>query len=296
MEIVDAQIHVWEDDPPPSRSWEADRLTSTNMPVAVTVEAAVTAMDAVGVDTAVLSVPPTYRKLISNTFHRYDNSYGEEAATNYPQRFCSVMRIDPRDPELEEQMALGMRGPGVVGLRIAVTAPDQMELLRSGGYERLFAAAEEQAAPIMLLVQPDLDTVPAIARAHPELALILDHVGLVQPNMHRPPEPDPLGRLADVTKLGSFPNVYVKLTGIVTLSSEGFPFADLHEPMRRLIDAFGAARLLWGSDYTRTRKAGRTYAESVEFLKYAIDVSEQDRAQMFGASTRSVLRWPAQST
>jgi L-fuconolactonase len=291
MEIIDAQIHVWEHAPPPGRAWEHDEMTARNMPVTVTAEDAIAAMDAVGVHAAVLSVPPSYRARLSDSVYRYDNSYAEEAAATYPGRFCSVGRVDPGHPDLEEEVARVMRGTGVAGLRVAVTRPQQVQALHAGGYERLFAAAESQGVPVMLLAQPELRAVCQTAKAHPSLQLIVDHVGLVQPNTHMPPDPRPLDALPDVLALAELPNVFLKLTGMTTLSGQPYPFADLRDPVRRIIDAFGPARLLWGSDYTRTKQI-TTYAEALHFFEHGGGLTEEEQRLIFAANLTSVLRWP----
>jgi L-fuconolactonase len=75
-------------------------------------------MDAVGVDRAVISLVPGYRHELSQGVYRYDNSYAEEAAIRFPDRFASVARYDPFDPELEDLVAGTLERPGTLGIRI----------------------------------------------------------------------------------------------------------------------------------------------------------------------------------
>jgi L-fuconolactonase len=241
------------------------------------------------VDAAVLSVLPYYRTLVDGSYYRYDNSYGEEAAQRFPTKFCSVLRVDPADPDLETVLAEGMRGFGVVGMREVITSSDKVGRLRGGGYERLFKAAEDQDIPMMIVVQPELWAAAKAAREHPRLRLIVDHVGLVQPGMHLPPNANPLEDLPQVLALAKLPNIFLKISGIVTLSKEAFPFADLRVPLSQLLTTFGPERLIWGSDFHRTKP--RTYLDAVDFLRYNHEVSDADKELIMGANLRRVLHW-----
>ena len=58
--------------------------------------------------------------------------------------------------------------------------------------------------------------------------------------------------LDDVLALARHPNLAIKLTGMCSYSTQGFPFADLHEPIARVVDAFGVDRCLWGTDWQRS--------------------------------------------
>jgi predicted TIM-barrel fold metal-dependent hydrolase len=291
MQVIDAQIHIWETAPPPGRPWDPDPQLARGAMNPVSAAAAIASMDAVGVDAAVISLPPQYRVRLNDSVYRFDNSYAEEAALSYPGRFCSVARLDPGDPEVEDQLTKLSHGPGVVGLRLSILFPDQVELIQSGGYDRLFTAAERQGIPIMLLLQPHLEHASKIVRNHPDLRLIIDHLGLVQPNMLLEPGHEPFAQLPQVLALAAWRNVYVKLSGAVTLSKEPFPFADLWPHVHRLVEAFGPERLMWGSDFTRARGI-RTYAESIDFIRYTNELSESDKNLILGESLTRILGWP----
>ena len=48
--------------------------------------------------------------------------------------------------------------------------------------------------------------------------------------------------------LAKYPNVAMKATGAPSYSDQRYPFRDIHHNLRRLDDAFGAARWFWGTD------------------------------------------------
>ncbi|MCY3980936.1 MAG: amidohydrolase, partial [Alphaproteobacteria bacterium] len=84
MPIIDAQVHAYERDRP-GRPWAATLAG----PPEVTGSDMVAAMDAVGVDGAVLVSP--------YTMYRYDASYALEVYAGHPGRFCLVQPVDPQD-------------------------------------------------------------------------------------------------------------------------------------------------------------------------------------------------------
>src|SRR6185295_8566303 len=98
--------------------------------------------------------------------------------------------------------------------------------------------AEKAGIPLMVLVPGSLDVLGRIAERHPGLRLTIDHVGLRRITRG----PGVFEDLPKVCALARYPNVAVKASGVPSLSAEGYPFRDVHEPMHRLFDAFGPRR------------------------------------------------------
>jgi len=49
--------------------------------------------------------------------------------------------------------------------------------------------------------------------------------------------------------LARYERVFVKLSHLWSLSHEAYPYPDTHDQVRKLYDAFGPRRLVWGSDW-----------------------------------------------
>jgi predicted TIM-barrel fold metal-dependent hydrolase len=62
--------------------------------------------------------------------------------------------------------------------------------------------------------------------------------------------------------------------------------------MRKLVDAFGADRLMWGSDFTRC-KSLHTYRDSVNFFTFTDHLSDTEKEVMGAGAFRRWLGWPA---
>ena len=105
MMIIDSQVHAYERNHP-GRPW-AGVLTG---PAEVTGDDMVAAMDAVGVDGAVLVSP--------FTMYGYDASYALEVYRQHPGRFGLVKPVDPSDPAVAETIADWAATPGTVGIRL----------------------------------------------------------------------------------------------------------------------------------------------------------------------------------
>lgn len=99
----------------------------------------------------------------------------------------------------------------------------------------------------MVFMPGALDHLDRIAARHPNLKLVLDHVGL---RIHRK-GPQAFDDLPAVCALAKHPNLAVKASGLPALSTERYPFRDVQPYIRTLVDAFGPRRTFWGTDLTR---------------------------------------------
>lgn len=290
MEIIDAQIH----EPAPWLSWEK----APEMRNEFATEAVIAGMEAAGVDAAVISA-------------RAD--WAEYAATQFPTRFASIITCDdPTVPDIDEQMAKMRTRPGVLGIRVVLTYPrtgEKVALLKTGGYRPLFAAAARHGVPACVFVCGEVSLAGLIAEAHPDLTLIIDHLGLNKPPISTPDDP-PFLKLPELLVLARYPNIAVKLSGAPTHSRVPYPYPDLWPHLLKVIEAFGPERLMWGTDIMsvsgRSRGhgwpeavgAGATYpgkhnwGQAVGFLRDTTEVSEKDKQLMFAGTLRRLFRWP----
>ena len=273
--VIDAQVHAYERDHA-ARPW-VGHLAG---PSAVTGDDMVAAMDAVGVDGALLISPWS--------LYRFDASYALEVHARHPGRFGLIKPFDPASPSVSEEIAEWARTPGAVGARI-VLWHDQSFDAADAGFARILAAGAAHNLPVNILAWDNLAVFDALARAHPDTQLVLDHLGLRQP--FTPPRPDaPFAALEQVLALARHDNVVIKITGAGTLSHEAFPFADIWSPLARIFEAWGFERCLWGTDWTRAT-AFLTYDEGVELFRRHLPLSDSERAALMGGSLTRVYRW-----
>ncbi|MBR0670067.1 amidohydrolase family protein [Neoroseomonas soli] len=275
MPVIDAQVHAYERDHP-GRPWAG----VLHGPPEVTGDEMVKAMDAVGVDGAIL--------VSAFTMYRYDASYAVSVRKAHPGRFALVKPVDTRNPAVEEVIADWAGTDGAVAVRIMMNQ-DVPEDPADPGVARVLAAAGRHGLPVNLLCWGRLDQVDALAARHPGTRLVIDHLGLQQP--FEPPVPaQPFAELPKLLRLATHDNVVVKITGACTLSHRPFPYADIWDPLARIFDAFGLDRCLWGTDWTRA-VAFLTYAQGVDAFRVTDRLSDADRAVLMGGTAQDVYGW-----
>lgn len=134
-----------------------------------------------------------------------------------------------------------------------------------------------------------LQHVPTMAQALPDLTMIIDHLGA-------PPIKDHgMGAWADqLAAAARFPNVYAKLSGLVTSADhQQWTVADLVPYVDFAVEHFGADRLMFGSDWpvcTLAADYGLVHAALNQALAPR---SEAERAAIFGGTAARVYRLAA---
>jgi predicted TIM-barrel fold metal-dependent hydrolase len=275
MMIIDSQVHAYERNHP-GRPW-VGFLTG---PEEVTGDDMVAAMDAVGVDGAVLVSP--------FSLYGYDASYALEVYRQHPGRFGLVKPVDATDPGVAETIADWAATPGTVGIRLFLNRGDALDA-DDPGLHRVLTTAARHALPVNLMCTGRLEQAAQLAGRHPNTQLVIDHLGLPQPQ--EPPAPAaPFADLPKLLTLAAHANVAVKISGACTLSHTPFPYQDIWDPLARIFDAFGLNRCLWGTDWTRAVKV-LTYREGVEAFRVTDRLSDSDRATLMGETLARVYKW-----
>jgi L-fuconolactonase len=275
MAVIDAQVHAYERDHP-GRPWAA----VLHGPPEVTGDEMVAAMDAVGVDGALLVSP--------FTMYRYDASYALQVHAAHPGRFALIKPVDPTDPAVADTIADWAATDGTVAVRIMMTRGVSTDAA-DPGINRVLAAAARHSLPVNLLCWGRLEQTKQLAARNPNTTLVIDHLGLQQP-FEPPPPAAPFADLPKLLELAAYGNVVVKITGACTLSHQPFPYNDMWDPLGRIFDAFGFDRCMWGTDWTRAVEL-LTYAQGVDAFRVTDRLSAGDRAALMGGTLARVYGW-----
>ena len=277
MPILDAQVHAYERNHP-GRPWAG----TLQGPAEVTGDQMAAAMDAVGVDGAVLVSP--------FSMYRYDASYAVAVHAAHPTRFRLVKPVDPSDPAVAGTIADWASTRGAVGIRLMLR--DEVSADPADpGISRVLAAAARHALPVNLMCWGRLEQAAGLAARNPNTRLVIDHLGLQQPFM--PPAPaTPFADLPRLLALAAHDNIAVKISGACTLSHEPFPYKDIWDPLGHIFDAFGFDRCLWGTDWTRAVGL-LTYKEGVEAFRVTDRLSDSERTRLMGETLQRVYNWSA---
>jgi L-fuconolactonase len=275
MPTLDAQVHAYERNHP-GRPW----VGTLYGPAEVTGDQMVAAMDAVGVDGAILVSP--------FSMYRYDASYALEVYRAYPNRFRLVKPVDPTDPAVSDTIADWAGTEGAVGIRIFLR-DDVSTDPADPAINRVLAAAAQHSLPVNLACTGRLGQAGQLAARNPDTRLVIDHLGLPQPQ-EPPPPAEPFADLPKLLALAAYDNIAVKISGACTLSHETFPYRDIWDPLGRVFDAFGFERCMWGTDWTRAVGL-LTYEQGVEAFRVIDRLSDGDRALLMGETLQRVYNW-----
>ena len=162
MQIIDAQVHIWGSGTPSGHH----RQTSI-----YTAEELIKEMDAAGVNGAVLHPP---------SWDAGSNEMAVEAARKYPDRFCILGWFPLDKPESAGLIDTWKQRPGMLGLRWSLTRPEQENWHKDGTMDWVWPAAERAGTPVATMAWRFLPLFAQIAERHPNLKLIIDHLGLIR--------------------------------------------------------------------------------------------------------------------
>src|SRR4029450_7253091 len=148
----------------------------------------------------------------------------------HPGRFGLVKPVDPSDPAVAETIADWAATTGTVGVRPRMNrggSPDPAD----PGLNRVLPTAARHALPVNLMCTGRLEQAAQMAERHPNTQLVIDPLGLPQPQ--EPPAPaEPFADLPKLLALAAHANVAVKISGACTLSHAPFPYPDIWDPLQ----------------------------------------------------------------
>jgi predicted TIM-barrel fold metal-dependent hydrolase len=266
MPIIDAQIHLW-------RSGTA---TPPHIGHPYLVEDAIRGMDEAGIDGAILHPPLSWDPR--------SNEQAVEAAQAYPQRFAILGNPPLEGHEARESIATLKQRPGMLGMRLYFNKPHNKSWPTDGTLEWLWPLAEEAGLPLALLAGDWLPKFGQIAAAHPNLKLMVDHMGALRGAKGDAAFPN----MQELLALARYSNVAVKLTGGPFYADDAYPFRSLHKHYRAMYDAFGPHRLFWGTDIT---KMPCSWRECVTHFQEIDWIPDDDKTLIMGQAICDWIGW-----
>jgi predicted TIM-barrel fold metal-dependent hydrolase len=213
--------------------------------------------------------------LVQMSYYGYDNSYMLDAIRQSPQVFRGIAVVDWKSGAADVEMRK-LAKQGVRGFRIFPKLPEDVKPLEGESFYRMLRCGAEENLAMCLLINPDvLPVVDRICQKFPDSPVIIDHLARIGM--------DGVIREADVRALcalAKHPKTKVKVSAFYALGEKKPPHLDLAPFIRRVYDAFGRKRLMWGSDCP-FQLMNETYADSFDLIRYRLDfLSSEDREWM----------------
>lgn len=238
----------------------------------------------------------------------YDNRYIIDSGRKFPDRFVPVVILDAQDPDTPAAFTDMVLNHGVRGIRFAQTHGDFFDTAWMNSPEAMacWRTAADLNVPVAIIffcrhLAWTLPALKFIAEYFPSLRIIVDHVGtphtLSNPEKARwqalgldttmPAGPD-FGVSQTIGMFETLPNVSFKFTEI-NLERLADQKAEPARFIRRLADAFGAERLMWGSDLGQSEWPYEVKAAAARSAAAELSADEA-RSFLYGTAERLYTR------
>ena len=281
MEVVDGHLHVFL-----RRSERYPRDVHELYPAELEapVERLLEAMDAAGVDKAVL-VPLSPH-----------DEYLRECLRRFPGRFAGIGVHDPGATDPVAALHRRVEQSGIQGVRLhhlgdPGSSSEELEVFP------LLAALADGRLKLWFYAPPEqLGLLGGVLEVLPSLQVVLNHLGFCPRGYevdehgrpHIPTELPP-PTLPAVLGLARFANVYAMVSGQYAFSREPYPHRDLAPVVRAVYRAYGADRLLWASDFPWILEEPGYTAQLALVDELLPDISSSERAAILGGTARKLL-------
>lgn len=279
--VVDAHVHVWKlagGPPHVDYRWLGPQLPLLNRSYELTELAPELA--AAGVDAVVL---------VQAADSEAETEQLLQVAADSPVPARVVGWLPLADPGATTVALQRFRDtPVLAGVRHLIhDEPDPQWLLRADVAQGMELIAEAGLVFDAVAQRPDLIAqIPAVASRHPELTIVLDHLG-------KPPIADggwqPWADL--LAAAAAEPNVMGKISGLGTASAPGWTADDWRRYVEHAVDVFGPDRMMLGGDWPVALQAG-SYADTWAATLAVLDgLTEPGRSRILGETAARIYRF-----
>lgn len=270
--VVDTHLHCFAGNDPrfpyhPLAPYRPDEVASP--------EQLLECMDGASVDHAIVVHPEPYQE---------DHRYLEHCLAVGGGRLKGTCLFFADRPGFAMGMAsLVKRNRGlIVAARIHAYAPDRLPPFGSQQLRQLWQTAADLGLAVQLHFEPRYAPgFEPLIREFPETTVIIDHLG--RPMQGTVEEHDV------VVGWSRLPNTVMKVSSLP--DQDKYPHRDVAPIIRRLTDAYGADRMIYGGGFTAgaTGESYRAYRQRAEDL--LAHLSEAERAKVLGQNAAKLFRF-----
>ena len=268
---IDAHLHLWQLSRPFNYGWlDAPRLSPIRRDFLP--EDLEPLLRRAGIDGTVV---------VQTQHNVLENHWALALADQNPFIKGVVGWVNLASDDCERQLREVMDHPKFVGVRhVTQDEPDDDFIVRADILRGLKVLEQHHVPFDLLFYVKHLRHVPALARHLPALPMVIDH--LAKPNIKDRRTDDWLPHFRTA---GTFPNVYCKLSGMITEADwRNWTAADLKPYVQTALEVFGPERCMFGSDWPVCELAG-TYSQVYDALNDALGpISPDERQQIFGGT------------
>lgn len=243
--------------------WSHDR--------SIELDTLIESMDAAGVDKAAV--------VHSSTTYGFNCDYVADAVAQHPDRLTGVFSVNVLEPDAPKAMRHWYER-GLTGMRIFARGSTLKEAWLSIADPRVFPCYE-LAGELGISVATNatvtmLEQIETVVTTFPKVSFVIDHLGRSDFS-----DGAPYDNAAPILSLARFPNLYLKVTTNNFRESRNGK-SDPLTLFPRLVSAFDAERMVWGSNYPASQG---TLKDMVELANDCLaGVSQSDRDWIMGGT------------
>jgi len=224
---------------------------------------------------------------VQTSWSTWDNGYIAESVKRFPDRFVGHGMVDPQDEQNNAETARHwIEDRGLVGFRFHPMYYKDEKVLTTEGNRALWEVLADLDAVVQFHTNAAFaDQIDEIATRHPDMTLLIDHMGY--PSIDEGPGP-----WQPILDLARHRNLHVKISDVKGRSKEGFPFADTLSFVKMLVGTYGAQRCLWGTGYPghhRTKHNWLSLQDELRLVREGFDfLTEPQRDRILGGTAAEV--------
>jgi predicted TIM-barrel fold metal-dependent hydrolase len=289
--IVDTHVHVVSDDQQKyPRKMDGAQIGSIEVALGkaitpgapgewvqdMTAETLLSLKAQTGIDKTVLVQP--------YSAYKYDNNYTADCAAKYPDRFTSVCILDPTQSDAPDQLTYWVKQRGMRGIRLFTTTETEGTWLDDPRTFPVWERAASLGIPICIMALfHQIPRVRTVLERFPNVTVALDHLAV--PLLS---DGSPYDSVQPLFELVRFPNLYLKFSS-VSLYAARKGKSTPKEFFTKLVDIFGAKRLMWGSNFPATydRSLKDQFDLATQELLF---LPQEDQRWIFGETALTL--WP----
>ena len=259
--IVDTHCHAWE-------QWPYDRGVPDPQSRG-SAEALLYEMDTHGVDHATIVCARIGGSAEGAGWPNADNNeYVAAFARRHPDRITTLVDVDSRwlssyhRAGAADRLTEIVERTGAHGFTHYVRRDNDGWFTSDDG-EAFFSTAESLGLIASLALDTSwLSDLDLVAERHPQLTMMLHHMSMPTQGPERESE------IATLLGLAARDNIGVKISGFNynSRTAHEYPYPDSQALFARIVAAFGAHRLYWGSDFPASRDQ-LTYTQALEVVR-----------------------------
>lgn len=211
-----------------------------------------------------------------------------QLAEEHPHIKGVVGWLDLQSEQAEEQITAFAKHPKAVGVRHVIHDEEDIDFMLRPAFIRGVQLLEKYDLAYDILIFPKhlTNTIEFVKQFSDKQTFVVDHIAkpLIKDGIVSPWK-------EDIAALAKFPNVYCKVSGMVTEADwNTWTPENIRPYLDVVMDAFGSERILIGSDWPVCLVAGK-YSEVMQVVTdYISTFTEKEQALMLGENAAKAYK------